>query len=561
MKNTVIKLFVLISILVVCVSAMGLIAYGEEDTYSPFKLRYNNQTYQYDSYYINGSVLVPINFLNSKMPKDSIYFDTDNKKAVILLDKGIWQFGASEVDQLIKDNIISFDIPYRNIENEYYIPINNLKQLYDVEYTFNKDILEIKDINNDKKIYGKIIDNAQIVKPSLLDDKSINLTLSLNETVEIIDETVFYYQVKTSKQIICFVKKKSIALLTDDISMYDYYYMPKEKKNYGNKKINVLWEYVYALTPKHFEEKEEGIDVVSPTWFYINEEDGTLVNKGDIGYTEKSHELGYEVWGLMTNRFDTPLTTKVLNDEKAVNKVLGQILLYAVIYDLDGINIDFEYVADADRDALTAFMEKLTYFGHQQGLVISIDVTIPKPWTIEYNRKALSEIVDYVMIMTYDEHWRTGSNDGSIASYPWVETAILDTLKEVSPEKLVMGIPLYTRVWQTDSNGNRTNYSISMAELRALIEENNYEVSWLDNEKQYYISFEKDGISNKVWIEDQRSIANKLLLVEKYNLAGTACWRRGFEEAIIWDLFEKIFGKGASLADFIKLPYEIESRE
>ncbi len=276
---------------------------------------------------------------------------------------------------------------------------------------------------------------------------------------------------------------------------------------------------------------------MSPTWFAVAAERGTVANKAAGKYVKDAHEKGYKVWPLISNSFDPDMTKQFLADESAQDRAIRQLLIFSALYDLDGINIDFENVYDDDRDRLTAFVARLTDRLKQQGMVMSIDATVPSGvpmWSNCYDRAALAKLVDYFMVMTYDEHWRTSPIAGSVASIGWVERGIVSTLKYVPKEKLLMGVPFYTREWrETDLGYGRAHVrsaTMWMSDVETRILQYKLTPRWLENAGQYYIEYADEGYRYKVWIEEAKSIGLKVDLANKYGLAGVAAWRRALRK-------------------------------
>ena len=141
--------------------------------------------------------------------------------------------------------------------------------------------------------------------------------------------------------------------------------------------------------------------------------------------------------------------------------MIKQILAYAALYGLDGINLDFENIYLKDKDAYTQFVREIAPLLREQGLVVSVAVGIPggsETWSLSHDRKALAETVDYVCLMTYDQHWPA---PGSSAELQWVEDRLMATLEEVPPDKLLLGIPLYTRLWAEEEVDGRSRPHMS----------------------------------------------------------------------------------------------------
>ncbi len=511
------------------------------------------------AYSINSGIYLPCSMIGKQIRSSKITVDDVNKQIVINISKADLILEDPEVTDFIKRNMENAYIPLRNIEGELYFPLDVLESFFHVTYSRDRNRIYIEEATESLKSMARINKESVEVKPSVTDKRSEDLILSSNDILQIIKETDNYYKVKTEEGVTCFLKKNDVDIFSIDLSQVDFYNFKREKMDYGREKINLVWEYVYLNTPVPDNDKNDAIDILSPTWFYIKDAEGNLGNKADKGYLNQVHREGYKVWGLVTNSFNGDLTHTVLNDEKLTKKVVAQLLFYAGLYDLDGLNIDFESVKDEDRDALTNFVSIMRYYTEKQGLNLSIDIMVPASWTVEYDRKALSQLVDYIAVMTYDEHWAGSTISGSVASYDWVNNYVIKSLEDIPSEKLLVGIPLYTRLWieTADGNGGKTvsSQSLSMEQVRDIIREKNLRVNWLDKEKQYYIEYFEDDKTYKVWIEDSRSIAYKLSLIEEYDLAGSASWRKGFEEESVWDVFEDIVKKGISYKEYRELEY------
>ena len=307
-------------------------------------------------------------------------------------------------------------------------------------------------------------------------------------------------------------------------------------------KINLVWQPTFeAVNNLATIDKVPGMNVVAPSWFSIVGTNGFIKDCADENYVTNAHTKGYKVWALITNSFDPDLTSAVLHDPKARSYVVNQLLFFIEKYKLDGINLDFENIYDEDKDALTVFVREIKTALKPTGTVLSMDITVPSEtsrWSTCYNRQALGEVVDYMMLMAYDEHWRTSPVSGSVASIGWVETGIVNTLKSVPANKLILGIPFYMRKWE-ENDGKVTAKTLTMDAAENLIREKQLQPQWMADQGQYYFEYEEDGKLYRVWQEDARSIALKVGLADKYQLPGVAAWRKGFEKPEIWDVIDK----------------------
>lgn len=233
----------------------------------------------------------------------------------------------------------------------------------------------------------------------------------------------------------------------------------RAERSWKGKSVNLYWEAVYQRKPDPSTFGElPGVNVASPTWFSIIDGDGNVRSQADSAYVQWAHERGLEVWGLLSNSFEPDITTEALSSyEKRMNAIV-QILEYSDLYKLDGINIDFENVYTKDGENVTQFMRELKPMAQAKNLIVSIDVT-PKSnsemWSAFLDRRALNSVVDYLIVMAYDEHWAASPVAGSVASLPWVGSSLSRIIEEddVPPEKLILGIPLYTRIWTEATGG------------------------------------------------------------------------------------------------------------
>jgi len=308
--------------------------------------------------------------------------------------------------------------------------------------------------------------------------------------------------------------------------------------------FSLIWDHVTRHNPDiSAEDVLPTVKVISPTWFDLADDSGTITNKADWSYTVGAHEKGYEVWALVSNGFNRERTTKFLANQATQNEFIARMLVYAKLYGADGINIDFENLANGDASRFTAFVKQFSEYGRRAGLKMSVDLPVPSDWNRAFEFAALSDAVDYVAIMTYDEHWGTSPRAGSTASLPWVDTAIQRTLTQIPPEKILMGIPFYTREWaETRNNDGRVSVrarTMAMVSVDVRLEETGASLQWLGDVGQNYFQYASDGRTYRIWVENERSIALRMALINRYKLAGAAFWRKGFEKPEVWQVIQE----------------------
>lgn len=279
-----------------------------------------------------------------------------------------------------------------------------------------------------------------------------------------------------------------------------------------------------------------GMNVIAPTWFRITDDDGTLESIASKEYVNKAHEKGMEVWAVYTdvdNTVDLELIMGVTEKRRAlVDSVIG----YALEYELDGINIDFETVKAETGADFVQFLRELSIQTHANQIVLSVDNYAPTASTEHYNRAEQGLVVDYVVVMGYDEHWGGSEIAGSVASVDFVEGGIQNTIAAgVSANKVINAIPFYTRLWKTEG-GAVSSEAMGMASAEKWVGDNNVELIWDNLTCQYYGESQVDGVYYQIWMEEEESIQTKLNVMKANNVAGVAAWKLGFEKAEIWDI-------------------------
>ena len=292
-------------------------------------------------------------------------------------------------------------------------------------------------------------------------------------------------------------------------------------------------------TLEEYAKNAEGMNVIVPTWFNVVENDGSYVSLADKSYVDKAHEMGLQVWAMVENVSTQEsvknLDTAVLMSSTSTRKKLIENLMKeADTYGFDGFNLDFESLKAEAGPHYVQFIREMSVSCRKKGLVLSVDNYVPSPYTAFYNRKEQGIVADYVIVMAYDEHY-AGGEAGSVASISYVKEGIENTLKEVPKEKVIGGVPFYTRVWTQSASGTVSKaYGIKDAVKWA--EENGVELTWQEDLGQYYGETEGEAGKQQVWMEEERSLALKAEVMEKNDLAGIACWKLGFEPAEIWDI-------------------------
>lgn len=502
---------------------------------------------------IDGEILIPIEIIKEYFDPH-IFWDDNSKKVTITTKDKLIRMQTDELEALVNYEPVDLNIPVIEEDGEIFVPIEFLNDLYNIDILYLKQqnviiidyrnrMIQVAEFINEEAVIRK----GPSIKHPIVEKFNLKEKQDEERALRIFEEYEKWYKVRTDTGTIGYIEKKYVRVkwITINIIMPDDK-IEKEPWRPENGKINLVWEMMYGRRPDLDKiGKIEGLDVISPTWFQLKNDTGDLINRADPVYVEWAHDNHYKVWALFSNDFqDIDATNRFLNNIDARDNAIRQLLIYVSLYKLDGINIDFENVYKEDKDSLTQFVREMTPLLREQGLVVSIDVTIPDgsdTWSKCFDRKALGEIVDYVALMAYDQHWATSPIAGSVAQITWVEKNLIKTLELVPKEKLLLGLPFYTRLWEEESVGigkvKVTNPRVlTMEGAKNITGENNAPVKWDEKSGQFYTEFKENNKTYKVWIEDENSINLKSSLVQKYKLAGTAGWRRSDESPEIWEV-------------------------
>lgn len=355
--------------------------------------------------------------------------------------------------------------------------------------------------------------------------------------LRLIEEMENWDQVATDDGYIGYIDKKKVGeaektKFERSFKREQYSYLTMDSK------VNMVWHQVTSTDANAYfadaTANMTGVNVISPTWFYLTDTSGNIASIASADYVSQAHEKGLQVWGLIDNFTQEVSTIETLSSTAARQNIISQLIQAAQDVGMDGINVDFESLSEDVGIHFLEFLRELSIECHKNNLVLSVDNPVPEDFTSHYDRAEQGRVVDYVIIMGYDEHY-VGSEAGSVASLPWVEQGIQDTLDEVPAERVINAIPFYTRLWRT-TGGNVTSEAIGMDQAQQTIADNNVETYWDKTTSQNYGKYDIDNSTYQIWLEDAQSVAEKVKLVSKYDLAGVSAWKLGFENNGIWQV-------------------------
>ena len=309
-------------------------------------------------------------------------------------------------------------------------------------------------------------------------------------------------------------------------------------------KINLVWHQSTSTESNdamaEMTAEMTGVNVISPTWFSVTDETGTISSLASADYVKLAHEAGREVWGLIDNFNEAFDETTDLAYASVRSRIIEQLLAEAASCGMDGINVDFENLKEAGIPHYLQFLRELTSAAHAQNLVVSVDTPVPQAYTMYYQRGEQARFVDYMIVMAYDEHFAGSEEAGSVSSLPFVQQAVEEMTRVMPADQVICGIPFYTRVW-TEKFGQSaiTSEVLGMDGAKNYAKENQMTETWDASLGQNVATVETSDARYTIWMEDEQSMEEKLKVIQSADLAGVAEWKPGFECADVWSLISE----------------------
>ena len=411
-----------------------------------------------------------------------------------------------------------------------YLPFSEISEkVYDVDLEYIKDTntIIIDSLDRKQEVANTTKETKLKYKPQTLSGTLEKL--EANEQVVYIEETNNWAEVRSKDGTIGYVKKEDLGNVE----------VTREAKEYIDKvegKVNLVWDYYseYAKAPDRTGETMDGVNVVSPSFFSLERgSNGEIYdNAKDDGaeYIEWARNNNYQVWAMFSNNSLKDTTSQILNDYEKREAMIENLMDLVEEYNLDGVNVDFENMNESDKDVYSRFLIELAPRLKKIGKTLSVDVTAPdgsETWSLCFDRNTIANVADYIVFMAYDQYGTSSNKAGTTAGYNWVEANIKKFLgqEDVDPEKIILGIPLYMRLWEEEEDGTAKPEVVNMRDMFDVLPENQV-ATWDEELKQYYVEYEEDGKKYKMWVENEKSVGEKINLANQYNLAGIAFWEK-----------------------------------
>ena len=446
--------------------------------------------------------------------------------------------GATEFES--EDGTQTRDYEIVKVENDtVYLALDFVKEYTDMSL----DVYENPDraviVTNKEENHARVSKDTEVrilggVKSPILTE------ISKSDDVVVIEEAGSWMKVRTVDGYIGYVKSNTLEKAEKQTRKSEY-----EEPEYTNiqkdYKINLAWHQVTSQAANENVASviagTTGLTTISPTWFTIRDTNGNITSLASSAYVDAAHQAGLEVWGLVDNFTNQVDTLAVLSNTQSRANMISQLITEAQNSGLDGINVDFEQITEEMSDHYIQFIRELSVECRKNQIVLSVDNYVPG-FTSHYNREEQGIVADYVIIMGYDEHFAGSEEAGSVASIDFVREGITETLKEVPKEKVINGLPFFTRLWIESSSG-LTSQAIGMQEAETAVANAGVTASWDEETQQNYAEWTADGNTYKIWLEDEQSLEAKLKVMQEYDLAGAAAWKLGFEKSGIWELISR----------------------
>ncbi len=430
-----------------------------------------------------------------------------------------------------------------------YVALDYIKQYTNFSYQLFTDPYRIQ-LTTEWPSYevASISKNTQVrvkggVKSEILTD------VQKGDQVSVLEQMETWSKVKTADSVIGYVENKRLTGIRSEqpIPVTDYQ-EPEYTSLTRDHKINLGWHVVASAggndTFNSVTANAGNLNVISPTWFKLCDNEGGYTSFASADYVQKAHDRGLEVWVLIENieYKDSISMYEILSSTTTRQKLIDSLMNDLITYGIDGINVDFEQLSMDCGEHFVEFIRELSVACRKNGKVLSVDNYVPRDFNDYYDRKEQGIVADYVIVMGYDEHYAGSKEAGSVASIDYVEDGIAQTVKEVPAEKVINAIPFYTRIWETTGDGI-SSQAVDMVTAEQFISNHGITAEWDETTCQNYGEYTSGDSRYQVWLEDADSIKVKLNVMENYGIGGVAEWRLGFEKPEIWDVIGEYLDK------------------
>ena len=492
------------------------------------------------------------------------YLDVNENILLYTLSDGTIRVDVGSKDYTFQKENKSKDYTILKMEgSEAYIALDFVQEYTNLDYELYEDPDRVMIVRDWGETTVANVKKKTQIREGAGVKNAIITNASKKDAVTIISEDGKWRKVRTEDGYVGYIKSKYLKNQKDTTISREF----KEQKYSNISKdytINMAWHVVTNNeannTVLETIANTKGLTTISPTWFAVKNTSGDISSFASSQYVNYAHQSNIEVWALVKD-FDGGIgskeeTLELLSKTSHRENLVNQLISAALKHDIDGINVDFEKVSKECGEHYLQFLRELSLKCRQNEIILSVANPIPSKYSTQYDLEEQGKVVDYVIIMGYDEHHSDSLESGPVASLAFVQKGIKDALKSVPAEKLINAVPFYTRLWKevlkteeelAEQEGTDaaeypyhvTSQAYGMSKIKVAIETAGAKITVDKATGQNYAQWEADGATYKVWLEDEAALEEKLKLMKEYKLAGVASWRLGFESSSAWELILK----------------------
>ncbi|MDR1801848.1 MAG: SH3 domain-containing protein [Lachnospiraceae bacterium] len=568
----------LLSFLVVFLAIVGLVAYFGWKRYSPTKERadltqyfkitandqlaviFNNEVVEPCAISSEGTAYLQFDVIRDKL-NDRFYWDSNENLLLYTLPNDTVTVGVGSREYTVsKEQQTENYVILKTVGSTAYVALDFVKKYSDFDFEVYDDPGRVSIVTEFDNIPTATVSKDTAVRYQGGVKSPVLTDIVKGDEVVIVESEENWKKVRTKDGFIGYVKNNTLKA-QEDKSIQRNFTQPEFTSISKGYTINMVWHNVTNEVANanilQVLANSKGLNTIAPTWFHVADTSGNLSSIASADYVNYAHQANVEVWATIRdfdggiNSYDE--TYELLSYTSRRTQLVNQLIAASLQYGLDGINVDFEKVSQECGVHFIQFIRELSVKCRQNQIVLSVDNYVPKGFNLQYNRKEQGIFADYVVIMGYDEHYAGSPEAGSVSSYNFVKEGIEETLKEVPANKVISGIPFYTRLWAqtpktadelaTDEGTDAAEYpdkvsseAYGMQTAKSKVAQSGASEFWDDTAKQNYAEWYVDSTLYRIWLEDAQSISAKLELMKEYGLAGTAAWASGLEDPAIWDV-------------------------
>ena len=514
---------------------------------------------------VNGTVYLDLDTVKENYV-DRFYYDVNDSALLYTTETDVLSATVGEAAYSIQGTATQTPYVISMLEGDtLYVALDYVKLYAALSYQLyggNGEPYRTELLSAGRTVNKADIDKEQAVRLEADKKSAILAEPTTGTAVTVLEQTEDWSKVQTQDLIIGYIETKYLDNFREETETVEEVIEPEFTSLTKDTPIVLAWDMVTNADANSYISDRlastSGLTTLSPTWFSLADNNGTVASIASQEYVNTAHAKGLEVWGLIDNMTYPEVSTfDILSYSEKRAHVIEQLMGYAAQYGLDGINVDFESLSGETGEPFIQFIRELSIECRKAGLILSVDNYVPEAYTDHYNRKEQGVFADYVIIMGYDEHYSGSAESGSVASLNYVTNGIEKTIAEVPANKVINAVPLYTRIWietpkteaeiaAEDANTEFVPYKLSlqtvgMADAVAAVRNAGAAATWDETTAQNYAEWTKDGATYKVWLEDSQSLSAKLQVMANNNLAGVAAWQLGYADSSVWDVFNQFY--------------------